>query len=75
MALLTLGGRSVESLVFFVKQKGFQDEILDRLQGMLVAFYFAIFFENLGRNSSFPAPIYKGSNVTQIGLAPFQYNS
>ena len=35
---LVLGERTVESLAVFLKQKGFQDEILDRLQGKVVVF-------------------------------------
>lgn len=35
---LVLREHTVESLAVFLKQKGFQDEILDRLQGEVVVF-------------------------------------
>lgn len=68
MALM-LGEHTVESLAFLLKQKGFQDEILDCLRGMVVAF---LIFLYLDRNCSFPRANLQGLQYmsTNLGLAP-----
>ena len=44
MALSTLGGKDVESLALFLSQKGFQNEIIICLDGMVVAFLIFLYF-------------------------------
>ena len=51
----------MESLAVFLRQKGFENEIVNCLEGMVEDFLiFLYFFENLGRISSFPALVYQG---------------
>ena len=44
MALSTLGRESMESLVVFLSQKGFQNEVVNCLEGMVVTFLFSYIF-------------------------------
>ena len=46
----------MESLAIYLKHKGFENEIVNCLEGMVVAF---LIFLYLGRISSFPAPVYE----------------
>lgn len=44
MALRTLGSKSVESLAGFLTQKGFSDEVVNCLEGMVLAFLVSCIF-------------------------------
>lgn len=68
MGLSTLGRKSVESLAVFLSQKGFQNEVVNCLEGMVVTFLnFLHIFGEFRLDSCFPTPVYKGciSMMTQ----------
>lgn len=44
MALSTLGGKTVESLGVFLSQKGFENEVVNCLEGMVVAYLIFLYF-------------------------------
>ena len=58
----TLGGKSVESLAVYLIQKGFQNEIIDCLEGTVVAFYGAFLGSKFKRVNSTKFEFTKGPN-------------